>query len=80
MDSHFSDGRMKAPNAKRSMLLEKVYPVFGNPKFSKRHYIALESNSATRAMYRNEGIKVYTQSEVQCSPWLLDWEANSLTS
>lgn len=65
----FNQWRAKAADAKARMLRETVIPRFGAPEGDR--YVAIESNSLTRAMFAKQGIKAYTQQQVKANPDLL---------
>ena len=66
----FNSYRLKAPDAKRRMLEEVVFPQFGTP--DERSYVAIESNWKTQEMFTVQGIRSMTQQELQKRPSLLD--------
>lgn len=65
---YFNDGFLKAAQTKERMLKEFIFPRHG----VANNYIALESNSLTRAMYKSHRIAVYTQAELLTNPSVLD--------
>lgn len=66
----FNSYRLKAPDAKRRMLEEVVFPEYGQP--DERSYVAIESNWKTQDMFKAAGIRTMTQQDVQKSPSLID--------
>ena len=54
------------------MLRTLVYPKYGKHIIGGNGYVALESNSATRAMYARHGIPAYTQQQLQSAPHIID--------
>lgn len=52
--AYFSPADMEPPSAKAWLLDHEIYPNFGKP--TPGRYLALESNSRTREMYRGRGI------------------------
>ena len=68
--AYFNKWRMKAPQAKRHMLETYIYPEFGNPE--DHCYVAIESNWKTQDMFMEQGIRCFTQQELQKQPTLLD--------
>ena len=67
--AYFNKWRMKAPQAKKHMLETYVYPQFGNPEH--HCYVAIESNWKTQDMFMEQGIRAFTQQELQKSPTIL---------
>lgn len=63
-EAYFSDGSMKAPDIKNDFLEKHIFPKFGRQDDKSEKYMAIESNSATTAIYRSHGIKTYTQQEI----------------
>lgn len=62
-ESHFKDRNLAPPALKRAFMTERVFPKHGP---DPAQYLALESNAATRAMYRRLGVvavKVPTTAE-----------------
>ena len=62
---YFNRWAMVPPACKRRILHERIYPRHGAP--DRTGYLALESNAATRAMYRREGIHAVRVPETE--PW-----------
>ena len=66
----FNSYRLKAPDAKKRMLEEVVFPRFGDP--SETSYVAIESNYKTSSMFERFGIHAYRQEAIATRPSLLD--------
>ncbi len=62
---HFNPWGLPPPACKRRTLHDAVFPRHGAP--DRAAYLALESNAATRAMYRREGIHAVRLPETE--PW-----------
>ena len=60
-----------APKTKDIMLETFVFPRHGKYETHGTAYFAIESNSATRSMYRSHGIASYTQQQVLRAPHLV---------
>jgi hypothetical protein len=54
-EAYFNEWGFSPPESKLKVLRRHVYPRHGKP--AQTAYLALESNTATRAMYRREGIR-----------------------
>ena len=69
----FNDSGLKAPDFKDMILRTKVFPDHGKHLGEKgTRYIALESNSATSAMYERHGIPAYTQEQFRADSSILE--------
>jgi hypothetical protein len=66
----FNGYRLKAPDAKKKMLEDVVFPKFGQP--GETSYVAIESNIKTSAMFERFGIRAYRQEMIAKQPSLLD--------
>lgn len=58
--------RYSAPEAKRSYLIENIFPKYGT---ECSIYFAIESNSETRAMYDSLGIECVDANRNEHQPW-----------
>jgi len=68
-EAWFNQRRVKAPQAKKTALLEHVFPNHGTPNATR--YLALESNRDTAAMYAGFDIPSHRQQEIELDPTLL---------
>jgi hypothetical protein len=65
----FNQWPIAAPEAKKRFMETHVIPTHGTPQ--NQRYIAIESNTKTRAMYKTLNVEAYTQQHIQENPHIL---------